>query len=217
MQPQVSRTVLTAFALVGPLLFSCGLPFLPLGSVNRDAGPADAGPATDGGCSTATDCTGTPRFISWCSPEAGNSCINQACLSECPSGGAHRTCTVDETSHCLDCGGDRVSCPVAGSCSSGSSGAASVEVGSSCTAWPGTGASFTHVSVKRVSSTGECKYTLTNPSGGQTLGELWRLDEGYLAHIEGFGGWCTGRAAGTTISRAIINCPTCGFVLIGFQ
>ena len=185
-----------------------------------DAGFADAG-QPDSGCARATQCTAGPQPTStWCSgarPDAGYSCIERTCLWECPLSSAARTCIVDQGSYCLRCGDDGgTACPLSGNCGAPmTTSAASVEPGSSCRTWPGSGILFTDVTIMRTASA-QCRYTISG--AGRTLGEFWRLDDGeYLAFFPGFGGWCTGRSAFTGAPRGIFNCPSCQFLLMGFE
>lgn len=185
----------------------------------RDAG-TDAGLRSDGGCTRATECTaGTQPTNSWCAtspPDAGFSCVQSACLWECPLTSAGRTCTVDQGNYCLNCGDAGTACPLSGNCGGPSTtSTATVEPGSACTTWPGTSTPFIDVSLMRTASA-QCRYLVSG--AGQNLGELWRLDDGeYLAYFPGFGGWCTGRSAFTGVPRGIFNCPACQFVLEGFE
>ena len=92
---------------------------------------------------------------------------------------------------------------------------ANVEASSSCTTWPGTSIPFTDVTIMRTASF-QCRYLVSG--AGQSLGELWRLNDiEYLAYFPGFGGWCTGRSAFTGAVRSIFNCPACQFVLEDFE
>ncbi|MDP1826054.1 MAG: hypothetical protein Q8L48_22505 [Archangium sp.] len=188
-----------------------------------DAGTDAGQPAGDGGCMRAAQCTGVPQPTStWCSSgssrDAGFSCIANTCLWECPLTSAGRTCIVDMGSYCLRCGGDAgTTCPLSGTCPGGPSTTqtAMVEAGSTCTTWPGTTTPFTDVSIMRTASA-QCRYAMSGAN--QLLGDFWRMDDGtYLAFFPGFGGWCTGRSAITGAPRSIFSCPSCQFVLMGFE
>ena len=63
----------------------------------------------------------------------------------------------------------------------------------------------------------QCRYFTSLPDAG-ALGEIWKL-EGlqYTAYFPQLGGWCTGRSAYTGAPRVIINCPSCRFVMMGFE
>jgi hypothetical protein len=200
--------------------------FAPVEEVRPDSG-VDAGfdggidGGVDGGCARAIQCRQGPQPTSgWCgpSPDAGFSCVERACVWECPLGGAGRTCGVNMGSYCLECGDAGTACPLSGTCGAPSTvGSASVEPGSTCTTWPGTGIPFTDVTLMRTASA-QCRYMISQAAGAQGLGELWRLDDGsYLTYFPGFGGWCTGRSAFTGAPRSIFNCPKCQFVLLGFE
>lgn len=188
----------------------------------RDAGldaGTDAG-LSDAGCTRAAQCTSGPQPTSnWCGtspPGAGFSCVESTCLWECPLTSAGRTCTVDQANYCLRCGDAGTTCPLSNNCAVPTTiGTATVEPGSACTTWPGTSTPFADVTLMRTASA-QCRYFVSG--AGQSLGELWRLDDGeYLAYFPGFGGWCTGRSAFTGVPRAIFNCPACQFVLEGFE
>jgi hypothetical protein len=189
-----------------------------------DAGSeVDAGRPLDAGCARASQCTSGPQpTTNWCNgsqPDAGYSCIANTCLWECPVSSAGRTCIVDMGSYCLRCGDDAgTACPRSGTTACGAPatmGSAMVESGSTCVTWPGSSVLFTDVTIMRTASA-QCRYMVTG--AGQTLGEFWRLDDGeYLAYFPGFGGWCTGRSAFTGVPRGIFNCPSCQFVLAGFE
>jgi hypothetical protein len=181
-----------------------------------DAG-VDAGQSTDAGCDHAAQCTAGPQATSaWCSSDAGFSCVEATCLWECPLTGARRSCTVDQGTYCLQCGDAGTACPLSGNCPGPATmSSATVETGSTCSTWPGTSVPFTDVTLMRTASA-QCRYAVSGP--GQSLGELWRLDDGeYLAYFPGLGGWCTGRSAFTGAPRGIFNCPACQFVLEGFE
>ena len=63
----------------------------------------------------------------------------------------------------------------------------------------------------------QCRYFTSLPDAG-ALGEIWKLeDQQYAAYFPALGGWCTGRPAYTGAPRAIINCPSCRFVVMGFE
>lgn len=192
----------------------------PDGSIAIDAGlTADAGLPSDGGCVRPTQCLTGPQPTSpWCAtspPDAGFSCVQSTCLWECPLTTAGRTCTVDQGNYCLNCGDAGSACPMSNNCPGGVAATANVEAGSACTTWPGTSTPFTNVSIMRTASA-QCRYLISG--AGQSLGEFWRLDDGeYLAFFPGFGGWCTGRSAFTGVPRGIFNCPSCQFVLEGFE
>ena len=185
-----------------------------------DAGTVDAGP--DAGCARATQCTSGPQpTTQWCNtsrPDAGYSCIERTCLWECPIGAPGRNCIVDQGSYCLRCGDAGTACPLTTNCGGPSTSiTASVESGASCTTWPGTNIPFTEVTLMRTASA-QCRYLASGVDGGQSLGEVWRLNDGeYLANFPGLGGWCTGRSAFTGVPRGIFNCPACQFVLMGFE
>jgi hypothetical protein len=188
----------------------------------RDAGVMDAGvdpgPVSDGGCTTPTQCTGTQPTTRWCNTfvDAGFSCVEQACVWECPSTAAGRTCTVNQGSYCLECGDAGTACPQTGNtCGTALNVTATVEPDSSCTTWPGTTMPFTEVTLMRGASA-QCRYVVSGTA--QSLGEVWKLEGGdYVAFFPGFGGWCTGRSAFTGAARSIFSCPVCQFVLTGFE
>lgn len=120
-------------------------------------------------------------------------------------------------SYCLRCGDDGgTTCPRSGMCGAPTSmTTATVEQDATCTTWPGTTTSFTDVSIMRTASA-QCRYQLSGAN--QVLGDFWRMDDDeYLAYFPGFGGWCTGRSAFTGAPRSIFNCPSCQFVLMGFE
>jgi hypothetical protein len=131
-----------------------------------------------------------------------------------------RTCTVNMASYCLECGDAGTTCPLTGTTACGIpnlSGTFSVEPGASCVTWPMTGAPFSDVTFMRGASA-QCRYLVDKPDGGESLGELWKLTGGdYVAFFPGFGGWCTGRSAFTGAPRGIVTCPSCWFVLTGFE
>ena len=184
-----------------------------------DAGTDAGTPSSDGGCARATQCTAGPQpTTNWCGaspPDAGFSCVANACVWECPTTGAGRTCIVDMGSYCLRCGDDAgTPCPSSTNCGPMTA-TATVEMGSTCTTWPGTSTPFAAVSIQRTASA-QCRFIVSGEN--QALGEIWRLDDGeYLAYFQGFGGWCTGRSAFTGAQRGIFNCPACQFVLMGFE
>jgi len=184
-----------------------------------DAG-RDAGASSDGGCERAPDCLDpAPATSNWCftSPgDAGFSCVANECVYECPGSAVGRTCRVNQATYCLECG-DAGACPVTGACGGIVSGSAAVENGANCGGtWPNTTIPFTAVTIMRTASA-QCRY-LVSGDAGQTLGELWRLDDGsYLTYFPGLGGWCTGRSAFTGVPRSIFQCPACQFGLVGFE
>jgi hypothetical protein len=198
----------------------------PDAGVSRDAGAEDAGTDAgvdagqpDSGCLQADQCTAGPQpNTQWCqtSPDAGYSCIQSTCVWECPFTPAGRTCTVNQGTYCLECGDAGTSCPQTGNtCGAPLNAAAQVESDSTCTTWPGTSTPFTDVTLMRGASA-QCRYLISGAGGA--LGELWKLEGGeYVAFLPGFGGWCTGRSAVTGAPRAIVNCPACQFVLMGFE
>ena len=179
-----------------------------------DAGPTDAG-TSDGGCSRASQCTAGPQPTThWCDtapPDAGYSCIASTCLWECPLSEAGRNCIVDQGSFCLRCGDAGTACPLTSNCGAPTSSVtAIVESGASCV-------NSTAVTLMRTASA-QCRYLVSGVDAGQSLGEVWRLDDGeYLAFFPSLGGWCTGRSAFTGVPRGIFNCPTCQFVLANFE
>lgn len=183
-----------------------------------DAG-IDAGSSTDdGGCERASQCLLGPMPSGWCGaspPDAGYSCVANACLWECPTAGAGRSCIVDMGSYCLRCADDAGSaCPTSTHCGPTTS-TAFVAASSTCTTWPGTTIPFESVSIMRTASA-SCRFIVSGAN--QSLGEFWRLDDGeYLAYFPGFGGWCTGRSAFTGVPRGIFTCPDCQFGLEGFE
>ena len=184
-------------------------------------GSGGGGGSADGGCSRAAQCGAGPRpTVGWCGsgPDAGYSCIEDACVWECPMGGPGRSCSVNQASYCLECGDAGTACPLTANCGAPTtSGSASVEPGGSCTTWPGTSAPLTAVTLMRTASA-QCRFMVGAPDGGAGLGELWKLDDGeYVAYFPGLGGWCTGRPAFTGAPRAIFTCPACQFVLLGFE
>lgn len=128
-----------------------------------------------------------------------------------------RTCGVNQGSYCLECGDAGTTCPTTGACGGIVGGTAAVENGANCGGtWPNTTIPFTAVTIMRTASA-QCRYLLSSDAG-QTLGELWRLDDGsYLTYFPGLGGWCTGRSAFTGVPRSIFQCPACQFGLEGFE
>jgi hypothetical protein len=193
------------------------------GDAGADAGAdagVDAGAAFDGGvrpCVTASQCPGQQPSTPWCA-DAGYSCIAGACVWECPSDGAGRTCSVSPGGDggCLTCGATS-QCPTI--CANATTYTATVEFESGgCSTWPGTSIPFTSLTFAR-SDPVRCCYSVYQTAGAQMLGELCRLDNvfDYIANFPGLGGWCTGRSAVTGAPRSIINCPACQFVVVGFE
>lgn len=175
----------------------------------HDAGAMDAG--FDGGATCAPAACTEAAALNHCNGTEGTSCIEHRCVTECPDEGAGRSCTVNQATYCLECGGDGgTHCPMSGTASCGfpqTQGTAQIEA-SSC--------DLTELSLMRTASA-QCRYFTTLADGG-VLGEIWKLEDSeYLAYFPGLGGWCTGRSAYTGAPRAIINCPSCRFVVLGFE
>jgi hypothetical protein len=122
--------------------------------------------------------------------------------------------------YCVECGDAGTACPLTGTTACGfpqTVGTATVESGATCTTWPQTGAPFADVSLMRGASA-DCSYLVDKPDGGESLGEIWKLEGGdYIANFPGFGGWCTGHSAFSGAPRGIVTCPLCSFVLFGFE
>lgn len=144
-----------------------------------------------------------------CNGTEGFSCVDDACVYECPDEGAGRVCEVNQATYCLECGDAGTHCPLTGTSTCGfePSGAAQVEAGS---------CELTGLTFMRTASA-QCRYLTSLPDAG-ALGEVWKLeDQQYLAYFPALGGWCTGRPAYTNAPRAIINCPACRFQVMGFE
>ena len=179
----------------------------PVNEGTTDSG-VDAG--TDAGTlSCASSACVSTGDLTYCNGTEGFSCVDDACLYECPEEGAGRVCEVNQGSYCLECGDAGTHCPLTGTtaCGFSPSGAVQVEAGS---------CDLTELTFMRTASA-QCRYLTSLPDAG-VLGELWKLeDQQYAAYFPALGGWCTGRPAYTGAPRAIINCPSCRFVMMGFE
>ncbi len=178
------------------------------------SGICDGGVAT---CTFGTDCKGSGPSVPWCAqPDAGAafSCVNGACVWECPGG---RTCTADLDAGCLSCvippGAtcEPDSGPDAGSCDI-PSGVGTVE-SSTCAnpvvappiPFTGTALVFQPRAI--------CRSDVTIQNDGP-LGSVVALSSGaFIADFPPLGGACTGELLPTNVLRLLWNCPRCQFVV----
>jgi hypothetical protein len=178
--------------------------------VNEDTPDSGSDAGVDGGTrSCASSACVSTGALTHCNGTEGFSCVDDACLYECPEEGAGRVCEVNQGTYCLECGDAGTHCPLTGTtaCGFSPSGAVQVEAGS---------CDLTELTFMRTASA-QCRYLTSLPDAG-LLGELWKLeDQQYAAYFPALGGWCTGRPAYTGAPRAIINCPACRFVMMGFE
>lgn len=182
--------------------------------VDEDAGVmlADAAVVQDAGpeCSTAADCTGTPRVTAWCQTilqaDAGFSCVDQRCVSQC-SDSAGQTCFQDLDVECLRCP-PTTSC-IPPSCGSGAGFSYTVtEVACTGVAPLSVGARV-H---QRASSDGGCgvQLLLQTDAGEEPWGLLYlQSARGLSARIPSLGGTCLVSDLPTGAPRMLIDCPRC--------
>lgn len=184
--------------------------------------PFDGGSTRDAGaCNTPNDCRGTPSSSRWCNNHsAGFSCVEHACIWECPTTAPGRTCGIEQTNYCRHCGsnGDGgVNCPLTGTTQCGDHFPTITVEETSCSTWPDSGTPFTQVQFMRGASA-RCSWLVHNPDHTEVLGTVWRLDNyEFIAYFPGLGGWCVGRSAFTGVPRSLFSCPKCEFTLQGFD
>jgi hypothetical protein len=194
------RGALLSVVLSGCTCFHPVYEALDAGEEPLDAGPDASVPRPDGGeCSVPAHCSRPGPATSLCpyfQRDGGFSCIDRTCTYECLP---NRTCSTD--AGCL-------SCDTGGSCESGAScgqtAAAAIESDNGC---PGGLMDLTLTPIA-----GHCGWTVSDTATGRVIGTIYRLQDGtYLAHLDDYGGACTGTSLFTQVERWMFSCPACQF------
>ena len=175
-----------------------------------DAAIQDAGPE----CTTAADCTGTPRVTEWCrnilQSDAGFSCVDQRCVAQCADT-AGQTCIQDRGVECLRC-------PPTTSCIPPSCGGG-FEFVYTVTELACTGPAPLAVGDRireTARSDGGCgvQLFLQTDAGEVLWGQMYlQSARGLSARIDSLGGTCLVNDLPTGAPRSLIDCPRCQVAL----
>lgn len=176
----------------------------------RDAGLTDAGNA-NGECSSPADCTSAPWSSAWCgatSTDAGFSCIDHRCVSECFAA-PQKTCAV--SGDCLQCANEPDLCPL-NTCPTDAFTASvtSVECRPGVTPLLRVNEQLSFVPIRDAS----CEMSVSGENRG--LGQVTRSGGRHSWFIRELGGWCVGEELPTGLVRSQVACPLCTFVVVGF-